>query len=690
MDEASGPILVFNMTMDQVLVPPLDMDPQMTANRSNSVIASALAALWRSEAFMDVELYCAGNVVVKAHKLVLAAISPLFRQLFLDLGPFLEVDYAIVLADVEAEVLREFLDKLYSACHNESSALIHGSIAHLKFSGEPLKGDVEKEATAQLKVAGLIKDEPFDDLHDAAAAGGLDMDQGCSGDEEPEEKGVVGRKAKIWQFFEAVSKDLASCLMCQQAIKTVKGCTSGLTRHVSRFHPDVLDETFEAKEEPADEDFDPQDPASKLKKSKVWNFFERIERDISKCKTCSVVIKTQKGNTSGMSRHLFRAHIDIYTQLEAMREKDTMDSDDSDEDDDNFSPFKGLSYKQPKKKKAKVTSSRKRSNQKRSKVWQFFTQQSDGSEAKCNSCDMMIKTDTGNTSGLVSHLRSSHPEEYDALNAQKDTETKFATSGARNSPVWRYYTELGSNRVKCNKCETVLKYYYGTTSGLLRHLRRTHIEEYDAIKNEERGGGGESFTCEDTLVTVASVDSETIWKYFHRIEESDKANCVECMAEISNDHENLVTSCEEHLRGSHTDLLEQYESQRKAFVQELIKTDKTAIKRRYTSRVVASAIWSYFKKTEDAALNQCLTCLVEIDCSQNSTAMVKHLEESHPDQHDAFKKTSGIEAKDIKKPSAIWNHFETTSDPKKHKCIVSHAKYYYLFKITNTEYYYFE
>ena len=126
------------------------------------------------------------------------------------------------------------------------------------------------------------------------------------------------------------------------------------------------------------------------------------------------------------------------------------------------------------------------------------------------------------------------------------------------------------------------------------------------------------------------------------------------------------------MRGCHTDLLEQYESQRKAYVQELIKSDKTAVKRKYTSRVVASAIWSFFKKsTTSVNLNQCLTCLIEVDCSTNSTAMVRHLEEAHPEQHEAFKKSSGIDAKDIKKPSAIWKHFRATGDPRKHKCLVS-------------------
>lgn len=319
-----------------------------------------------------------------------------------------------------------------------------------------------------------------------------------------------------------------------------------------------------------------------------------------------------------------------------------------------------------------IKTARKRANQKRSKVWQFFEQQPDGTEAKCNTCLIMIKTDMGNTSGLISHLRSSHQEHFEELSALRGEgataeESGASTTGARNSPVWQFYEELGSNRVKCIKCNVILKYYYGTTSGLLRHLRRSHADAYDSIKNDDHpsnvGNVGENTSAMD-------VDNETIWKFFHK-GENDSANCVECMLTISNQHGSLVTSCEEHLRASHTDLLEQYESQRKAYVQELIKSDKTAIKRRYTSRVVASAIWSFFKKTEDSALNQCLTCLVEIDCSQNTTAMVKHLEDAHPEQHESFKKQSGIDAKDIKVPSAIWKHFLRTEDPKKHKCIVS-------------------
>ena len=86
----------------------------------------------------------------------------------------------------------------------------------------------------------------------------------------------------------------------------------------------------------------------------------------------------------------------------------------------------------------------------------------DGDEAKCKTCLVMIKTDSGeNISGLLSHLQVSHPEQHEEV--QADTAgmdvKNVNTSGARNSPVWQFYSEIGSNRVKCNKCETVLKYY---------------------------------------------------------------------------------------------------------------------------------------------------------------------------------------------------------------------------------------
>ena len=684
MESTADTVMVYDMAIDQVVLPALEDGAQFLSKTNN--LGPELASLWESEAFMDVELICTGNKVVRAHRVVLAALSPFFRKMFMDWGPAMETDINIVLAEVEAESIKGFLQKVYQG--DLSIAVTDPSLIHLNFDGEVLKEPVRNmtEVADMVKnTVALIKSEPgpsYDDLESLFLEPTI----------------PASKKAKVWKYFTIIDKENSACRLCQTKLKTKNGCTSGISRHMSRMHPNIQIDDLELKEEPNEPDQedheidhgnDDEDPsydpmtandyaAAKPvggKKSKIWNFFARLEKDLARCKSCEVSIKTQKGNTTGMTRHLLRAHSEMYSQLENMKMKDSGDlSENEDEDDDDFSPFKGLSLKSgqgKKRKKPMGKTTRKRANQKRSKVWQFFEQQPDGTEAKCNTCLIMIKTDMGNTSGLISHLRSSHSEHFEELSALRGEggaeESSASTGGARNSPVWQYYEELGNNRVKCIKCNVVLKYYYGTTSGLLRHLRRSHADAYDTIKQEDNTGNMGNVVESNSAMDV---DNETIWKFFHK-GENDAANCVECMLEISNQHGSLVTSCEEHLRGSHTDLLEQYESQRKAYVQELIKSDKTAIKRRYTSRVVASAIWSFFKKTEDSALNQCLTCLVEIDCSQNTTAMVKHLEDAHPEQHESFKKQSGIDAKDIKVPSAIWKHFLRTEDPKKHKCIVS-------------------
>ena len=616
-------VLVFQV--DQVVEPPIEVtnDPKL---RNKVIFANELANLWVSQRHMDVDLVCTGNEVVRAHRLVLAALSPFFRRIFVDFGPQLETDISISLSEVEAKTLRSCLEKIYLG--DNSIATIDESLDHLAFSGEILTAQSLPADTLQEVIHATIKSEP---------GGFHEFDDYIGG------------------------PDSLSVTFVPTANKKAK-----------RAHPDLQDDVAEedTKEEPMEDDLHQDSftvpspppkvqeettavaaPVGKAKKSKVWNFYIRLEKDTAKCKACEMTIKTQKGNTTGMTRHLFRAHLDLYSQLEAMREKEqgSLNSGDSEDDDDDFSPFKGISAKVKRKKPSKKGGKNKKQT-----------------AAAAARAAASMKTDEFNS---IKNESVGHNEEAGG--------DKVPQAAVRNSPVWQFYQEIGSNRVKCLKCNVILKYYYGTTSGLLRHLRRSHQEDYESIKNDENAPGGNGLS-ENTSVSGASaaasgayqVDNETIWKFFHKAEVGDKANCVECMAEISNDHASLVTSCEEHLRAIHTEILEQYESQRKAYVQELIKMDKTAIKRRYTSRVCASTIWSFFRKTDDPAMNQCSTCLLDIDCSQNTTAMVKHLEEAHPEQHDTFKKQSGIEAKDIKKPSAIWKHFQPTADPKKHKCMV--------------------
>ena len=82
---------------------------------------------------------------------------------------------------------------------------------------------------------------------------------------------------------------------------------------------------------------------------------------------------------------------------------------------------------------------------------------------------------------------------------------------------------------------------------MLRHLRRSHPEDYETIKTDE--------TCNNDLggevnETALAMDNDTIWKFFNRNDQENiKANCVDCLLEITDQHGSLITSCEEHLRG---------------------------------------------------------------------------------------------------------------------------------------------
>ena len=272
------------------------------------------------------------------------------------------------------------------------------------------------------------------------------------------------RKFKLWQYFNIEDKESVSCMLCQESIRKPDGFGLVISRHFDKFHRHQLEsELLEPKQEPIegleepfddinnddDDNFNNSNSSDvKSARSKVWKYFEKVEKDFSKCKTCFCIIKTQKGNTSGMSRHLARVHSDLFEELEQEKEKEAAIDSDDNKDDDDFSPFRSIIPKTNKKKKAVKPLTRKRAIQKRSKVWQYFEQATDGTEAKCKSCFVVIKTDSGNTSGLMSHLRSTHSEQYDEIqgNTLDNNSGQTSRNSARNSPVWQFYTEIESNR----------------------------------------------------------------------------------------------------------------------------------------------------------------------------------------------------------------------------------------------------
>jgi len=105
------------------------------------------------------------------------------------------------------------------------------------------------------------------------------------------------------------------------------------------------------------------------KVSAVWNFFTKVSPEQAVCNMCGDIYATSGGNTSGLRKHLIKAH---------------------DWEADYVSPKKNISKR----------------NIQRSYVWKFCSKLSNA-EATCNICNAKIPT-SGNTTNLRNHLKNFH------------------------------------------------------------------------------------------------------------------------------------------------------------------------------------------------------------------------------------------------------------------------------------------
>ena len=68
-----------------------------------------------------------------------------------------------------------------------------------------------------------------------------------------------------------------------------------------------------------------------------------------------------------------------------------------------------------------------RKKKKQSKVWMYFQKikNSDGGDCvKCTECGKTVKTKTGNTTNLLSHLKTKHPSKYADVKQKAEQEKK--------------------------------------------------------------------------------------------------------------------------------------------------------------------------------------------------------------------------------------------------------------------------
>ena len=58
-----------------------------------------------------------------------------------------------------------------------------------------------------------------------------------------------------------------------------------------------------------------------IPKSLAWQYFNRLDKSNAQCTTCSLIIKTSKGTTTGLRNHVTRKHPNLFAQMDRKRKQ---------------------------------------------------------------------------------------------------------------------------------------------------------------------------------------------------------------------------------------------------------------------------------------------------------------------------------------------------------------------------------
>jgi hypothetical protein len=137
-------------------------------------------------------------------------------------------------------------------------------------------------------------------------------------------EGRLGRSA-VWSAWSRLEGRRAECKLCGKIVpRNGGGTTTGMRLHTTTVHKDTeeaqllkstskMDKIHLPLEYTETTKFTPEDDRDyeqlvRSKKSPVWAFADKIDKDWVNCKLCRKVLKTPGGSTSGLRNHLFNFH----------------------------------------------------------------------------------------------------------------------------------------------------------------------------------------------------------------------------------------------------------------------------------------------------------------------------------------------------------------------------------------------
>ncbi|TGZ51891.1 hypothetical protein DBV15_10909, partial [Temnothorax longispinosus] len=269
------------------------------------------------------------------------------------------------------------------------------------------------------------------------------------------------------------------------------------------------------------------------KRSKLWNYFEKLNHSLVKCTTCKEEIKTPNPTrrTKIMKAHILNVH-GISLDDETVTLPDDLKQ--------YYSELTGYKAKCNNCGKAvsfltnienlrvhlrrhSILPTRIQSRnettptKKRNKLWNYF-EELNPSLVKCTTCKKEIKVShpTNCTRIFRAHLFKKH-----GISLDNDIRTL-------PDDLRQYYSELPGYKAKCNNCDVTLSFLRDVGS-LRNHLRRhsTRIQSQDKTKPTKK--------------------RSKLWNYFEELNPS-LIKCTTCKKKIKVSHpENCITIMRVHL-----------------------------------------------------------------------------------------------------------------------------------------------
>ena len=559
-----------------------------------------------------------------------------------------------------------------------------------------------------------IADSEFKEMSDEEDSFSKDEVVAVPSDEDLKfEEYLVGarHRSEVWKHFRVnEDKTKTSCVHCHKVFAFCGGTTSTLMKHLRKHHP-----------------------------SELQTMNNKNELDVD-------IVKEETITNSG-----FKGKSEEFEDFEP--DGNTGDGYESSE---KFVEYRVSQVSGP-----------------RSEVWKHFHVNEEKTKAKCLHCHKQFRFSSG-TSTLMKHLRKCHPEKLDTesdlyidkikeesiaisnleenstlsdgsmydgndivhytygsvadeVNGAQEKQFKFEeyplTSGRlpeHRSEAWKHFHVNEDRTVtSCLHCHKLFTFCGGSTSSLLKHLRKCHPAELKSMTNdykreiksdhlddfEDKKDKVSEVTMNDAkdvkLEATADEDEKKsveqfvnrpdrseVWKHFHLSEDKTYASCYHCQKHLA--FSGSTTTMMRHLNSRHPDELETSidESASKAdhaVVEAAIGfSEDLKFEVRPSGPRYRSVVWQHFHLNEDSTVASCDYCHSLMTYSGGTTAtMLKHLQAKHPGKlpeaatdEGSDPKVSSEEDPKSEEPmvggsgsrSEVWKHFHLSKDNTRVSC----------------------